>query len=37
MHVFFAYAPEPEKDDRIARAVELAKRSDVAIVFAGMP
>jgi beta-glucosidase len=37
MHVFFAYAPEPEKDDRIAHAAALAKRSDVAIVFAGMP
>ena len=37
MHVFFAYVPEPEKDDRIARAAELAKRSEVAIVFAGMP
>jgi beta-glucosidase len=33
----FAYAPEPEKDDRLARAVALAKRSDVAIVCAGMP
>jgi beta-glucosidase len=37
MRVSFAYAPEPEKDDRIARAVELARRSDVAIVCAGMP
>jgi beta-glucosidase len=33
----FAYAPEPDKDDRLARAVELAQRSDVAIVCAGMP
>jgi beta-glucosidase len=33
----FAYVPEPEKDDRLARAVALAKRSDVAIVCAGMP
>jgi beta-glucosidase len=33
----FAFAPEPEKDDRLARAVELARQSDVAIIFAGMP
>jgi beta-glucosidase len=32
-----AFVPEPEKDDRLARAVELARRSDVAIVCAGMP
>jgi beta-glucosidase len=31
------YAPKPHDDDRLARAVELAKKSDVAIVFAGMP
>jgi beta-glucosidase len=33
----FVAAPEPEDDDRMERAAELAKRSDVAIVFAGMP
>jgi len=33
----FAAAPRPEEDDRIARAVELARKSDVAIVCAGMP
>jgi beta-glucosidase len=33
----FAYAPEPEKDDRLARAVALAGKSDVVIVCAGMP
>ncbi len=37
IYVRFAYAPEPEKDDRLARAVELARQSDVAIVCAGMP
>lgn len=37
MRVAFAYAPDPEKDDRLARAVDLAKQSDVAIIFAGMP
>lgn len=37
IQVHFAAAPIPEEDDRIARAVELAARSDVAIVFAGMP
>lgn len=31
------YAPRPEDDDRMARAVALAQESDVAIVFAGMP
>ncbi|MCP4544187.1 MAG: hypothetical protein GY832_44310 [Chloroflexi bacterium] len=34
LHLRFAHAPEP--DDRIERAVELAKQSDVAIIFAGM-
>jgi beta-glucosidase len=33
----FVASPEPEKDDRMERAVELAKKSDVAIIFAGMP
>jgi beta-glucosidase len=32
-----AYTPDPAQDDRIARAVELAGRSDVALIFAGMP
>ncbi len=31
-----AYAPLPENDDRIARAVALAKESDVAILCMGM-
>jgi beta-glucosidase len=30
-----AYAPDP--DDRLERAVALARRSDVALIFAGMP
>ncbi len=33
----FGYAPRPEDDDRLARAVALAQKSDVAIIFAGMP
>jgi beta-glucosidase len=33
----FAFTPKPETDDRIARAVALAKQSEVAVVFAGMP
>jgi beta-glucosidase len=37
IRALFAFAPEPEKDDRLARAVELARQSDVAVVFAGMP
>jgi beta-glucosidase len=37
IYVRFAYAPESEKDDRLARAVALAQRSDVVIVCAGMP
>lgn len=32
-----AYSPRPEEDDRISRAVELARASDVAIIFAGLP
>ena len=35
LSVRFAFAPDP--DDRIARAVKLAKSADVAVVFAGMP
>jgi beta-glucosidase len=31
------FAPASEPDDRMVRAVELARRSDVALVFAGMP
>ncbi len=34
LSVRFAFAPDP--DDRLERAVALAKRSDIAIVFAGM-
>ena len=37
LNVRFAYAPRPEEDDRIERAVDLARRSVVAIVFGGMP
>ena len=37
LNVRFAYAPDPEDDDRLEKAVELARRSDVAIVFGGMP
>jgi beta-glucosidase len=32
-----AFAPKPEEDDRMARAVELARQSDVAVIFGGMP
>ncbi len=35
LYLQFAHAPDP--DDRMERAVELARQSDVAIVFAGMP
>jgi beta-glucosidase len=35
--VLSAYAPPSEEDDRIARAVDLAQRSEVAIIFGGMP
>ena len=35
--LLFGATPRPEEDDRMARAVELAKQSDVAIVFVGMP
>ncbi|MGC9347105.1 MAG: glycoside hydrolase family 3 C-terminal domain-containing protein [Anaerolineae bacterium] len=37
LRLLFAFDPLPEEDDRFARAVELAKRSDVAIIFGGMP
>jgi len=37
LSVMFAFSPKPEEDDRIARAVELARDSDVAVVFGGMP
>lgn len=32
-----AFAPAPEDDHRLEQAVELARRSDVALIFAGMP
>jgi beta-glucosidase len=35
--LLFGATPRSEEDDRMARAVALAKKSDVAIVFAGMP
>jgi beta-glucosidase len=34
LHVRSAFAPDP--DERLARAVELARTSDIAVVFAGM-
>jgi beta-glucosidase len=37
VRVSLSAAPRFEEDDRIARAAELAKRSDVAVVFGGMP
>ena len=37
LRLMFAYTPKPDEDDRMARAVSLAKESDVAIIFAGMP
>lgn len=37
IYLRLGYAPRPEDDDRMARAVALASQSDVAIVFAGMP
>jgi beta-glucosidase len=37
IYTHFAFAPEPGRDDRIARAVELARRSDVTVIYAGMP
>ena len=33
----FAFSPKPEEDDRLAKAVALAKKSDVAVIFAGLP
>lgn len=35
--VGFAYTPRPEQDARFAQAVELARTSDVAVVFVGLP
>jgi beta-glucosidase len=35
LYVRLAFTPEP--DDRLERSVELARRSDVAVIFAGMP
>ncbi len=37
LHVRAAYRPEPEEDERLNRAVELASQSEVAVIFAGMP
>jgi len=37
IRVLFAYDPKPDDDDRIDRAVALARASDVAVIFAGMP
>jgi beta-glucosidase len=36
IRLLFAYTPKPDEDDRMARAVDLAKKSDVALIFAGM-
>ncbi len=35
LYLQFAYAPPPEADDRIARAVALAREAEVAVIFAG--
>lgn len=35
--VSFAYTPRPEDDTRFAEAVELARTSDMAVVFVGLP
>lgn len=37
LRLCMAYSPKPEEDERFGRAVELARHSDLAIVFAGMP
>jgi len=37
LRVLARYEPLPEDDNRLARAVALARDSDVAVVFAGMP
>ncbi len=37
LYLHLAPAPQPEEDDRLERAVALAKRSEVALVFVGMP
>lgn len=37
LRLLFAPTPRPEDDDRLARAMELARKSDVVLVFAGYP
>jgi beta-glucosidase len=37
VRMLFAFSPKPEDDDRLAKAVALAKKSDVAVIFAGLP
>lgn len=37
LYLLCGYAPRPEEDDRMERAVELARNSDIAIIFGGMP
>lgn len=36
LQLFFGFFPLPEEDDRIRKAAELAAKSDVVLVFAGM-
>jgi beta-glucosidase len=37
LRVRSAYRPEPQNDERLNQAVELASQSDIAILFVGMP
>jgi len=37
LYLSMGYTPRPEEDQRLSRAVELAKQADAAIVFAGWP
>ncbi len=37
LKLLFAYTPAPQEDDRLERAVSLAKESDLAIIYVGNP
>ena len=37
LRLLFAFTPKAEEDDRLARAVKLAKESDIALLFVGNP
>lgn len=37
LRVRAAYRPKPEEDERLDRAVDLAAKADIAVIFAGMP